>query len=300
VNSETPTSAARASTPAAPAGGVILESHDVLANAATRLLEVDGSGPPLVLIHGFSDSADTWRPLLERLASAGRRAVAIDLPGFGAAGDARPGAILPQFEAVVAAAADRACAQSGDQAVLVGNSMGGLVCLYTANRRTRELAGIVPVCTAGLYHPAWIHAIAAPGVRAVLPAVGSRPMRGVVRAALPRYVATARTADLAEHVPRYLAHLDPPSISHQLSIVRRLLDEQRYPLDMRSIECPVMFVWGARDRAAVTERNRARLVQLARAAPGARNETIAGCGHAPQLEAPDVLMALLGDFTPTG
>ena len=39
----------------------------------TRALEVAGSGPPLVLLHGC-DSADTWRPLLDVLARVRRSA----------------------------------------------------------------------------------------------------------------------------------------------------------------------------------------------------------------------------------
>ncbi|HUE28529.1 MAG TPA: hypothetical protein VMP89_17270, partial [Solirubrobacteraceae bacterium] len=53
---------------------VIRESRLPLAGVRTRVLEVDGDGPPLVLLHGFSDSADTWRAMLERLARSGRRA----------------------------------------------------------------------------------------------------------------------------------------------------------------------------------------------------------------------------------
>ena len=49
---------------------------------ATRALEVAGEGPGIVLLHGWSDSADTWRPLLAQLGARGRRAIAVDLPGL--------------------------------------------------------------------------------------------------------------------------------------------------------------------------------------------------------------------------
>src|SRR6478609_8916423 len=54
-----------------------------LGGMATRVLEVDGSDPPILLLHGFSDSSDGWRPVLFELGRRGRRAVATDLPGAG-------------------------------------------------------------------------------------------------------------------------------------------------------------------------------------------------------------------------
>ncbi|HEV3365726.1 MAG TPA: alpha/beta fold hydrolase, partial [Acidimicrobiia bacterium] len=64
---------------------VLFEHRLEVGAVETRALEVDGDGPPLILLHGWSDSADTWRPVLDRLRRRGRAAVALDLPGFGRA-----------------------------------------------------------------------------------------------------------------------------------------------------------------------------------------------------------------------
>ncbi|MER6900182.1 alpha/beta fold hydrolase, partial [Amycolatopsis sp. NPDC000740] len=80
----------------------IRESFRRFAGMRTRVLEVGppvaeapapkrtrrkGDGKPraprLVLLHGYCDSADTWRPVLGELAAAGIAAIAVDLPGFG-------------------------------------------------------------------------------------------------------------------------------------------------------------------------------------------------------------------------
>ena len=277
----------------------ITERRDVLGGVHTRILEVRGGGPPLVLLHGFSDSADTWRPLLERLAVSGRSAIAFDLPGFGTADAVAPGAVYPQFESIVAAVVARVTEQARRRPVLVGNSLGGAISMYVANRRSSELAGIVPVCTAGLSHPLWVHAIAAPVVRTVLPLLAIRGLRRpMLSLPVSCLVATARTDELKAHVPRHVGHLSRARLRHQLSIVRRLLDEQHYPLDTDTIACPVMCVFGACDRAAGLPGHRATIHRLARRIPGARLAFIDGCGHLPQLEAPDTLGALLQDFAP--
>jgi pimeloyl-ACP methyl ester carboxylesterase len=265
----------------------------------TRVLEVPGEGPALVLLHGFSDSADTWRALLGRLARSRRRAIAIDLPGFGAADDAQPGAVFPQFEAVVAAAMALASGPSGRPPVLVGNSMGGAVSLFVANRRASELAGVVPVCSAGIAHPLWVRALAAPVVSRVLPVLGLRPLRQSLRRPLGRFVAATRTDDLSEHLPRHLAHLNRARLAHHVSIVGRLLHEQDYPLDTRTITCPVMFVWGAADRVVGSASQRRKVLRLSCQVPNARCEVLSACGHVPHLEAPGRLLALLDDFSPT-
>jgi pimeloyl-ACP methyl ester carboxylesterase len=47
-----------------------------------RVLD-EGSGPPVLLLHGFPDRADMWRHVAARLREGGRRTLSPDLPGFG-------------------------------------------------------------------------------------------------------------------------------------------------------------------------------------------------------------------------
>ena len=44
---------------------------------------IAGSGPPLLLLHGFPDSAEVWRYQLPALVDAGLTVIAPDLRGFG-------------------------------------------------------------------------------------------------------------------------------------------------------------------------------------------------------------------------
>src|SRR5579859_515471 len=73
----------------------LFEHRMTLAGYGTRVLELEGDGPPLVFFHGYADSADTWRQALDLLARRGQRAVAMDLPGFAEADPLSPEPILP-------------------------------------------------------------------------------------------------------------------------------------------------------------------------------------------------------------
>src|SRR4051812_50086999 len=77
----------------------LIEHSMELAGHHTRVLELEGFGPGIVLLHGWGDSADTWRPLLAELGTRGRRAIAVDLPRFGGGAPPGKGAPLPQLHA---------------------------------------------------------------------------------------------------------------------------------------------------------------------------------------------------------
>ena len=77
-----------------------------------------GSGAPVVLLHGFASSLDVWNGVIPQLARR-HRTVALDLKGFGAsdrsAGDYSPGAQATLVWALL----DHAYARVGVQATLL-------------------------------------------------------------------------------------------------------------------------------------------------------------------------------------
>lgn len=100
----------------------------------------------VVLVHGVRTSATMWRAQREHLAARGNPAVAVDLPGHGT----RRGEAFT-LDAALATIDDavRAAAEQGP-VLLVGHSMGGLLCLEYAGRESPPpLAGLVAgSCTA--------------------------------------------------------------------------------------------------------------------------------------------------------
>jgi pimeloyl-ACP methyl ester carboxylesterase len=274
----------------------LFEHRLELAGFETRALELEGWGPPLVLFHGFGDSADTWRPLLDRLGRADRRAVAVDLPGFGTADrldPARP--VLPQLVGFAADTVRRFAPDGG--AVACGNSLGGCVSLLLAERPGLELAGAIPVAPAGLDMARWFAIVERePVLRTLLaspvpvpPAVLQRLVDRVYRR-----LAFHRPDAVDPLVARaFASHFrDRETAARILAAGRRLLPELRDPFTLERVACPVLVVWGRHD-AMVLRRGAQRVLA---AVPGARLELIEECGHCPQIEAVDRLAAVLLDF----
>jgi pimeloyl-ACP methyl ester carboxylesterase len=268
----------------------LVEYHREVGGLSTRALELRGEGPGLVLLHGWGDSADTWRPLLRRLAGIGRRAIAVDLPTT----ELPPGPMLPQLDAF---AAELIRGWSGRREVIVvGNSLGGTVALRLAGRADLRLAGAVPVAPAGLDMPRWFDVIDRDALARALVAVPlPRPaLLGAISEVYRRLAFSAPRAADHEAVQAYAAaHATRDGLARLLASGRRLLPELATPpFDFAAIACPVLLVWGTRDH--MCPHRGARV--LSEALPGARVELIDGCGHCPQLETPERLLELLAGF----
>ena len=108
----------------------LFEHRQVLAGYDTRVLELEGAGAPIVMFHGYADSADTRRQSLDLLARRGRRAIAVDLPGFRTAQRLGGGPILPQLDDFALAAIRSAPAPARSRKL--------------ARRRRRAAAGRAP------------------------------------------------------------------------------------------------------------------------------------------------------------
>jgi pimeloyl-ACP methyl ester carboxylesterase len=273
----------------------LFEHGMTLGGFSTRVLELEGEGPPLVLFHGFSDSADTWRATMAELGRADRRAVAVDLPGFGKASPLRAGKVLPQLDRFGEAVARYAAPDGG--AIVVGNSLGGCLALRLGERSELGLAGVVPVAPAGLDMAPWLRIIEAHPI-----------VQGILRSPVPIPASVLRAAvaevykRIAVHRPRavdrraiasFTSHFaDPRDVSRYLSTGRTLFPELKNPFRLERIDCPVLVVWGERDRM-VLSKGAQRVVD---ALPETRVELLDECGHCPQVECPERFTALLLGF----
>jgi len=278
----------------------IVEHELRLGGCKTRALELEGSGPPLIFLHGYADSADTWRLLFDRLRKQGRAAVALDMPGFGTASRlVRDEPILPQLDDFAAAAVEYVSDEHGGGVVIAGNSLGGTVALRAAERVKGKVAGVVPIAPAGLDMATWFTAIqGAPLVRAMLRSPVPVPERTLKRAVGSTYrvlaFASPRKADEAV-VGAFTQHFGSQrDVVRLLGTGKSLQPELKAPFNLRDIDCPVLLVWGERDRMVASSGAERIVAGL----PDTQVELLPRCGHCPQIEEPDRLAELLAGFPP--
>ena len=96
--------------------------------------DVDGSGTPVVFVHGLTFDRRTWRPIIERL-DGSVRSIAIDLPAHGGSGG-EPTSLENVTEQM-----HRLVESLGvERPVVVGHSMAaGIACLYASAHPARGI-----------------------------------------------------------------------------------------------------------------------------------------------------------------
>jgi pimeloyl-ACP methyl ester carboxylesterase len=232
-------------------------------------LERGDAGPVAVFLHGFCQSSQYWAPTVDRVAAAGMRGLAVDLPGFGrSAREAGPYTMSGLADRVVRLLDERRI----ERVVLVGGSMGGVVAQQLALRHPQRVERLLLVATgaiaanpaAGLAKADEI--AAAPwDLAAVTPIVNGFFFRPPGEPQLAAYLAIGLGAskDAAVEATRSNAQNDTMDA-------------------IRTIAVPTMIIQGRHDRARTPEHGALMRDRI----PGATLAVIEDAGHTPQLEQP--------------
>ncbi|MBL1075039.1 alpha/beta hydrolase [Nocardia sp. 2] len=269
----------------------MIERTAEYAGVRTRELLVSGSGDPIVLLHGYADSADTWRGVLRALAAAGRSAVAVDLPGFGLAAPREPGALTAQFEEFAAAVV-----RAHGPVVLVGNSLGAATALRIAARDRDGRVTAVICLDEPLLARHWLARVCRwreyTGLFDLIGAlpISDRVVQWAVRKAVGVFI----------YGPGFVA--DPAflttavrSVPDMAALAARGRDAVRYarenPIGHGVVVpvCPVLIVHGAKDRVIPVRAAR----ELHALLPGSELVVLPQAGHCPQLDQPDEVVRLI-------
>jgi pimeloyl-ACP methyl ester carboxylesterase len=274
-----------------------MRMRTVDAGGPVHFADFGGSGSRLVLVHGLGGSHANWLAVAPRLAERAQ-VVAPDLPGFGRTPPAGRSARVPVNRECL----HRFLAEVGRPAVLVGNSMGGLIAMMEAALHPENVSALVLVAPAqptpvgtridreillafAIYSIPWVgewylrRRAARLGpegfVREVLRLLCVDPSR------VPDHVRRAHVALAAERLTTM-----PDAHRTFLEAARSLLGvlRRRGPYDemVGRIAAPTLLIQGTQDRLVSLAASQA----LARKRPDWAFEVFEDVGHVPQLEAP--------------
>jgi 2-succinyl-6-hydroxy-2,4-cyclohexadiene-1-carboxylate synthase len=242
-------------------------------DGADRLAAITrGSGPRVVLVHGFTQTGRSWDGLARSLAGD-HEVVAVDAPGHGGSADVR--ADLVTGAALLGA--------TGGPGTYVGYSMGGRLALHLAVARGDLVTRLVLVsATAGIDDAAQRTArrAADDALAATLEADG-------LDAFLTRWVAQPLFATLPDPM---LADRRRNTVAGLASSLRLAGTGTQQPLwdELPAVTVPVLLVAGARDAKFVAAAER-----MAGLLPRATLAIVPDAGHTVHLEQPAAFEALV-------
>ncbi len=251
-----------------------------------------GSGPDIVLLHGLGDSSAGFKELEQRLVETGYRVTAWDALGAGRSSKPDDGDYsLPAHRKRLLEVMD---AVGVRQAVLLGNSLGGSLALMVAAtdpERVRALALLDPAAyREGALGSRWFWDT--PILAEVV--LGILPCRTIATFGLKRNLHSydALPQDLVEDYVK--ASSRDGAISAFIAQERQIIppEADKWEASHRDIRVPTLVIWGREDGVLPLAQGE----RLAREIPGALLVVLPDVGHAPHLEAPGSVFALIWQF----
>jgi 3-oxoadipate enol-lactonase len=253
-----------------------------------------GSGPPIVLVHGFPLDHTMWQAQIESLASH-FRVIAPDLRGFGRSAlvdeDVEDGVPMERYAADVVELLD--WLQVGEPVVLVGFSLGGYVGWQVALRWPERLRGIVACDTKAVADADEVRAVRLKMANSAMQKGSSSPALAMLSKAFSPQTVEERP-DVVERVREIIERQTAESVAAaQRGMARR--EDVRGLLD--SIKAHSLCIVGMDDAISSPHEMHEIAELLAKSGPDSvRFVEIENAGHMAPMENPAAVTESIAKF----
>ena len=253
--------------------------------------EYPGSGPAIVLLHGFGSSTYTWEEVIPRLQMDGYRVFALDMKGFGwsdkpVGADYSPRVLMEEVNAWMG--------QMGlERVVFAGNSLGGAIGLMLAMDHPARMARLVLIDSGGypIKKPLIIRIGALPVIRDVAKLFFGR---WLIRANLGQVFVNKDRITRARVSAYYDRMRTTGAMAAQMAL-SAAIGQQSAQGDIdriAQIRIPTLILWGENDTWIPLANGRRFHEEI----PHSRLVVIPRCGHIPQEEHPEFTARCISAF----
>lgn len=271
----------------------MLVPKDVSARGARIRFVEAGAGAPLLLVHDFAATRETWSPAIAKFAEK-YRVVAPDLPGFGASEKPDPQRYAYGWDAFSDSMFDLVAALGLGRVHVCGQGMGAGVALSLAAKHPALVHKLV--LSSALVYPPLEHGLERTGR---VPVVGAVLWRQLMGRALFRAYAQSTLYSGAARLPGgradelYESFNAPAGRQAAHATLLAIADTRPLIARLPRVTAETLVVWGRNDAIAPVEHGR----RLARELRG-RFEVLE-CGRCGADEAPDAFASAVTSFLET-
>ncbi|MGI9665945.1 MAG: alpha/beta fold hydrolase [Acidimicrobiia bacterium] len=277
-----------------------MERFTIDVDGPVSIVDHGGEGPLIVCVHGLEGSAYNWNLIAPELTKT-HRVVAPDLSGFGYTPPVDRGSAVEVNADLVAGVIKH----FGDRAIVIGNSMGGLISILAATRHPDLVAGLVlvnpaaPVTNWFSVRPAAVARLSTP----IIPVVGGRAIDAYRATQTPEqsvdeglaFVCAEpdkvdpRVREFGLEVSRLRRTQDWPTaalVEAMNSIAPYVLWKRRFAKLLHQVSQPTLLIHGTEDALVQV----ASAQWMARERPDWTAAFFDGVGHVPMMETPEKVL----------
>ncbi len=243
-----------------------------------------GSGPTVLMLHGIGGGHLAFAPQVETLATAGYRAVAWDMPGYGHSAPIEPYTFKGLAQSCIQLIESLQCAP----VTLLGHSMGGMVAQEVVARRPELVERLVLCGTSPAFGKPdgdWQRDFI---TQRTAPLDAGQSMAELAEVLVPQMIGPGSLPE-GVRLAKHCMGLVPPATYRRALECIVTFDRRA---NLTNIHVPTLLVAGEHDRNAPP----AVMKKMAAAIVGSSFIEMKGIGHLQNLEAPEEFDGLLLNF----
>jgi len=246
----------------------------VSVNGASLYYEEEGTGRPIVFVHGACENSMFWN--CQRILSDRFRILAVDLPNHGRSKPFDGPVDVEKYAYAVSEFVAKTCNE--ERAVLVGHSMGGAIALINAIHYPKNLRGVVLVCTGAKLG-------VLPSIRDGLRTRFEETVKTIVG---PRQFAAATNLEIIRFVTDEITKVKSETASADYEACNGFDVRQK----LRTIALPTLIIVGEEDKMTPVTWS----TYLKENIPKSRMIVMRESSHLPMLERPSEFNRFLNEF----